>query len=281
MAPRRPRVYRGGMATLEPGSYLAHLRTESARFRDVLADTDPGARVPTCPEWDAADLLWHLAEVQHFWEHIIRTRPADPVSSGATEPQRPAGHTELLAFFDDRHAALCATLEAADPGEPAWSWSTDPEDQRVAFTHRRQAHEALIHRRDAELTAGTISPFDPLLAADGVQEVLAVMYGGRPPWGSFDPAGRDVELRMEDGTDPVRVELGTLSGTAPDGAVYADEQDLRVVPAPGTPADLVIAGDAEDVDAWLWHRADGGGLTVTGDDAAYAHLRAVLAQPIQ
>ena len=42
---------------LEYPTYLDHIRTESARFRAALADCDPSARVPTCPDWDAADLL--------------------------------------------------------------------------------------------------------------------------------------------------------------------------------------------------------------------------------
>ena len=43
---------------------LSLLETESLRFRDVLVDCDPAARVPACPARDAADLLWHLGEVQ-------------------------------------------------------------------------------------------------------------------------------------------------------------------------------------------------------------------------
>ena len=62
--------------------YLEHLRTNSARFRDVLADCDPAARVPACPDWDAGDLLWHLAGVQWFWASVIRDRPAAPDLSG-------------------------------------------------------------------------------------------------------------------------------------------------------------------------------------------------------
>ena len=62
---------------LAPTDYLEHLRRESARFREVLADCDPTARVPGCPEWDADDLLWHLARVQWFWGTTVRTRPAD------------------------------------------------------------------------------------------------------------------------------------------------------------------------------------------------------------
>lgn len=45
------------MTRLAFPDYLDHLRTESARFRAVLTDCDPAARVPACPEWDAGDLL--------------------------------------------------------------------------------------------------------------------------------------------------------------------------------------------------------------------------------
>ncbi|WP_298758133.1 maleylpyruvate isomerase N-terminal domain-containing protein, partial [uncultured Nocardioides sp.] len=75
------------MTRLEADSYSAHLRRESTRFRDVLALTPSQARVPTCPDWDADDLLWHLAEVQWFWGGVVAARPAGPPEQ---HPQRPA-----------------------------------------------------------------------------------------------------------------------------------------------------------------------------------------------
>ena len=69
------------MTRLPFEQYLAHLETESRRFRDVMADCDPGARVPSCPDWDAADLLWHLGgEVQDFWAWVVSHRPQPPLS---------------------------------------------------------------------------------------------------------------------------------------------------------------------------------------------------------
>src|SRR5918995_144022 len=119
--------YGAPVTRLSPETYLSYLRSESARFREVLAACDPEARVPACPDWNAADLLWHLATVQRWWA--------------------------------------------------------------VGFILRRQAHEALIHRVDAEQAAGVPSDVDPALASDGVHEVLAVMYGGCPPWGAGEPGG--------------------------------------------------------------------------------------------
>ena len=45
---------------------------------------------------------------------------------GYTEPVRPEGYDALLAAYDDTHTAFIAALEAADPAEPAYSWSGDP-----------------------------------------------------------------------------------------------------------------------------------------------------------
>jgi hypothetical protein len=44
-----------GPSALAVPPFLDHLASDSARFRAVLADAQPGLRVPTCPDWDADD----------------------------------------------------------------------------------------------------------------------------------------------------------------------------------------------------------------------------------
>ena len=44
-------------------NYLDHLAQDSARFAAALQDTPPRAPVPSCPGWDADDLLWHRPPV--------------------------------------------------------------------------------------------------------------------------------------------------------------------------------------------------------------------------
>ena len=148
------------MTALEPTDLLVHLHRESTRFREVLATTPAVARVPGCPDWSAADLLWHLTEAQRFWAEVVRTRPAAPAED-APAPARPAAYDDLLALFDQHSAALLEQLRGADP---AWTWSSE---QTVGFTYRRQALEALVHRVDAEQAAGVATPIDPALAAAG------------------------------------------------------------------------------------------------------------------
>lgn len=275
-APSAPRASVPSVTRLPSDVYLDHIRLESRRFRDVLADCDPSARVPSCPDWTAADLLWHLTGVQTFWERIVRERPAGPDEEWE-EPERPSTYDELLAAFDNRHAAFVTALEASEPAEPAWTWSTE---QTVGFTFRRQAHESLIHRLDAELAAGSVTALDPRLAADGVDEALDIMFGGTPEWGRFDPLPHHVRVDLADTDTQVWVQLGTFSGTSPDGVDYAAEPDIAVVPDPGGDPDAVMEGLAADVDAWLWRRRDDADIHVVGDRDVYARFRACVDQPI-
>ena len=136
-----------------------------------------------------------------------------------------------------------------------------------------------MHRVDAELAAGRRSPLDPALAADGVDEVLDVMYGGCPPWGTFAPLPHHVRVDLTDTGDSVWVQLGRFSGTDPAGTEYR-EDDLHVVEDPGTDPDAVVSGTAEDVLLRLWRRHDGSTLEVTGDRAMVDHFRAAVHHPI-
>jgi uncharacterized protein (TIGR03083 family) len=262
------------MVHLEYPTYLEHIRTESARFREVLSGCDPSARVPGCPDWDASDLQW-------FWAKTIRTRPASPAEVEVPTPPRPAPYRELLECFDDFSSSLFVELERADPAEPAWHWSLD---QTVGTSYRRQAHEALIHRLDAEQTAGAETPLDAALAADGVLELFEVMYGGPPPeWGRVEPGDQHVKFELTDSQGAllheVLVQPCTFYGTDPESGKNYDGPHLLVVEDPA-PADAVVRGAAADVDAWLWKRRGDADLEISGDAAAYDAFRAAVTQPL-
>jgi uncharacterized protein (TIGR03083 family) len=274
------------MTRLEHESYLAHIGSESRLFRDALTDVDPGARVPACPDWSADDLLWHLGGVQDFWARVVEGRPEQPTEdeAGQDSADRPGSHEGLLAFFDASHERMMTALAGLPPTEPAWTWSSDPADHTVGFIYRRQAHEALIHRVDAQQTAqqtaGTSTDIDALLAADGVEECLDVMYGGCPPWGSWSPLPHYVRFDMSDVDESVWVQLGRFSGTDPDGVSH-EEEDLHVVPDPGQEPDAVIeAASAAALDLRLWKRGPGDDFHLAGDRSMVARVRAITHAPI-
>ncbi|WP_068426366.1 maleylpyruvate isomerase N-terminal domain-containing protein [Janibacter terrae] len=264
-------------------SYLDAIERESRRFRECLADADPDLRVPSCPDWSAEDLLWHLGgDVQHFWAWVIAQRPEGPESY--PEPHRPGGHAGVLAFYDQAHEDLLLRLCNADPADGAWSWSADPRLHTVGFTMRRQAHEALVHRVDAELTVGARTPLDPVLAADGVLECLDVMYGSHPRWGRFTPDGTRVVVELTDVGRRLLVGLGRFAGRDPRSGEVVDVDDLAVLdPAlhehTGA-ADVTVRGSAEQVDLWLWHRGIEDALAVDGDEGVHERLVAILGAPI-
>ena len=265
-------------------TYLDALERESRRFREVLVDLPGDTRVPSCPDWDADDLLWHLgADVQHFWAWIIAHRPEGP--QDYPEPERPADRHGILAAFDQAHEDLMLRLRNADPRDGAWSWAADTSLHTVGFTMRRQAHEALIHRVDAELAAGDRTPFDPQLAADGVAECLEVMYGALPPWGHFDDDGSRVRVETTDTGHWVLLSLGRFTGHDPRTGEDIDADDVQVVDrghghenAPT--ADLVVSESAEVLDLWLWHRAGAAEPAFDGPEALVERLQAILAESI-
>lgn len=261
-----------------PLNYLTHLAADSERFAEVLARVDGGARVPTCPDWNADDLVWHLAEVQWFWSRLVRHRPAAPDQQPERRQARPADRTALRALGEQCTRDLLAELCAAEPGERCWTWS---EDQTVGFVYRRQAHEALIHRLDAELTAGVRTALPAELAADGIDEVLRLLLGGAPPGANVVPEPMStVRLTAADAGHRWLVTLGRAQGER-DGHAF-DLPTLLVADSdPGDPAAATVVGAAEDLDCWLWNRPPRHALTRSGDLGVLRGLEAVKHDPVR
>jgi len=253
--------------------YIACLAGESARFGEVIRAVAPAAPVPSCPGWTADDLLWHLGGVQWSWGVVVRDHLTGP-QAGSLMPERPADRAGLQAFYQRASRDLGQILAAAAPDAPTWTWS---DDQSVGFVRRRQAHEALIHRIDAELAAGSRTPVDPLLAADGVDEGLRVMYGGVPEWGRFTPDdAKTLRIEATDTGDSWLVTLGRFTGTDPDGTSY-DEPDIHAADSdPGSETAALICGAAAHLDCWLWHRPPLGQIDCSGDKEVLSGFEAAI-----
>jgi uncharacterized protein (TIGR03083 family) len=256
--------------------YLGHIASESARFARVLGAADPDAPVPSCPDWTAADLLWHLGEVQWFWGTIVRDL-IDAEAAERIKPPRPAHWPGLTEFFASASAELGSVLAITPPQTTVWTWA---DDKTAGFVRRRQAHEALIHRVDAELTTGERTPLDPELSADGVDEMLRLIFGGDlPEWGMFTAdEGRTLRIAAADTGDRWMINIGHFSGTDPDDGRAYDRQGIQVTDAgPGAEPAATISGDAGDLDCWLWGRSPLGAVERSGDAAVLRDFDAVLA----
>jgi uncharacterized protein (TIGR03083 family) len=257
--------------------YLEAIRRESARFSDCLARVSPTSPVPSCPGWTAADLLWHLTEVQLFWGFIVRDRLDDPEAAETQKPPRPAEYAALQSLAHEATAQLLDALDATPAPTALWTWATE---QTAGFVLRRQAHEALIHRLDAELTVGDVTPLDPVLAADGVDEALRIMYGTAPAWGSVTPDGASGRVEATDASRVWDIGFARFRGTSPNTGKAYDE-DVLTVPTPVTPAAFTVSGTAADLDRWLWGRGDLHDLKASGDADALERFTAIIASGVQ
>ena len=205
---------------MELDEYLPALEKANARFADAAAEAVLAhgwtAPVSCCPGWTLADLVWHLAEVQHFWAWVVRTRAPDP--STYQEPQRRTDD-ELLGWFMAQSAELEAALAGADPTERVWTWAAR---QDVAFVLRRQTLEATVHTADVEDVLGDVRPIPTALGLDGIDEWLEVMVPAAWPDGPptdahpvvFHAVDADAQRTLFPGTRPFPIAV--VTGTAGD-----------------------------------------------------------------
>ena len=255
--------------------YLNALRHESARFGELIRTTNPETPVPSCPGWTAPDLFWHLTEVQYFWASIVDELLANPES--VPELARP-NDAELGDLFDSHAARLVEALLRRKPTDQCWSWHD--AGHSVGWVQRRQAHEALIHRVDAELTAGNQPSVDEDLAADGIDEILAAYLDASdlPEWATFAPDGSSARIAIDPDMSWSFV-LGRFQGTSPNTGNNYNESALRleVVAEPSA----LISGRASDLDLWLWGRGPLDPIAVTGDPGIPRFVRAAAAAGTQ
>jgi uncharacterized protein (TIGR03083 family) len=225
---------------LSPESYLTHLRADGARLSAIGRAVDLSVPVPSCPGWTMRDLVAHCGDVYAHKTLVLRLGRAP---SDDERGDSPAG-AAVLDYHDEQLATLLAELAQRGPDQPAWTWF--PGEASTGFWFRRMAQEALVHRVDGELAAGLgIGPIDPVLAADGVDEVLS-WFAGNPGVLAHSQARDGVagEVLVDAGDHAFIVELPD------DGHVLREVDPL----ADGLAVDATLRGAAADLDLLLWGR---------------------------
>jgi uncharacterized protein (TIGR03083 family) len=152
--------------TLAYPEYVAAVRREGSA---VVAAASLGldSAVPACPGWTTDDLVVHLGRL---WAYV-----ASLLSSRATEASQrpPLPEGDRLAVVSDLLDDLVGQLAALEPQTPVWNWSGEPDVAQ--FWARRMAHEAAVHRFDAQQAHGVAQPIDEDLASDGLDEFIDVL----------------------------------------------------------------------------------------------------------
>jgi uncharacterized protein (TIGR03083 family) len=240
-----------------PGlDYLAAIQSEADALVSAARTAGVDAPVPSCPEWSVSDLLGHIGGV-HRWAAANAAREPDqprasladlgieaPADTAARPEWVAAGARELVAALD------------RPPETPAWTWTAPAT---IGFWQRREAHETAMHRVDAQLAAGSVAPVDAALAADGIDEWLALVPNR--PWA--DPitgGGETIHLHCTD------VEGEWLIRLAATGL------EVERVHAKG---DVAARGAASDLLRWVMGRGDVGALEVFGDEGLLTRWRDV------
>jgi uncharacterized protein (TIGR03083 family) len=238
---------------MDPATHLRSLRLESERFaRAARGPLD--ARVPSCPDWSLGDLVWHLGGVQWFWAEVVRARATD--RDGIEEPSD-VPDDRLPAWFDDVNARLIASLESTPAETRVWSWAGGEQD--VAWVARRQAHEATVHRWDAQRATGEPEPVDASLAADGIDEYFEWMFGPE-------------DVQRFDGT--VGVQLAPTEGET---TWVVSVRDGRIdLGGDAATADVTARGSASDLLLLLWRRLGPDDVQVEGDRSALERFLALV-----
>jgi uncharacterized protein (TIGR03083 family) len=224
---------------MDSASYLDHLRRDLGAFEACLAG-DLSARVRHCGSWTLYDLADHLGRGNLWAAAGVTEQRGDYESDPA-----PRGNAALARWFGETADVLLAALDA-DPSAPAWTIAPPPT---VGFWQRRRCLETVIHRWDAEHALGAGGPLDPVLAADGVAEVIDTMT-------------------------PRQVRLGRIAAPAHAIRLAASDSLSSWVLGPGEPV-ATIRATAAELMLLLWGRLapDDQALTWEGDrDKAMATL---------
>ncbi|WP_284249737.1 maleylpyruvate isomerase family mycothiol-dependent enzyme [Litorihabitans aurantiacus] len=239
-----------------------------AAFATTVDTVDPDVPVPSCGRWRVRHLVVHLARVHHW---------AAGQASRTRETPLGRGPFDLPVLYRTCAEELLTTLRRLDPAAHAWTLSDDgvPREQQtgtVAFWHRRQKLETLVHLWDLRAAAGLATDVGPLGDAtqwwDAVREVAEVMHPRQVRLGRVAAPPVALVLRRGDGgPEPVDVVLD--GGSA-------------VAPAPASPR-VVVTGRAQDLGLMVWGRVPtaSSALAVAGegmaDDDAHAALAGLVA----
>ena len=184
--------------------FFAELRTCTAGLARII-DGDLERPVPTCPGWTFRQLATHVGRGHRWAAQIMATRATAPIPTREVAdgklPEDPAQHAPWL----NASAGLVVKAVSAAGDDPVWT----PAGIRPArFWARRRAHEAAVHLADAQLAAGRDVDLATDVAADAVDEWLALIAEG--PARAEDLRGDGQSLHFH-ATDPA------LSGPGPSG----------------------------------------------------------------
>lgn len=240
-APLAPSEAFDPLAVLDRETRALAAALEAARSGDAL-----GEPVPGCPGWSLAELGRHTGGVHRWARAALRT--TEPPGEG---PSGPVADDDVPGWYASGATELRSALATTPPEQGCWTF--DRTDRTAGFWRRRQAHEAALHRWDAEAALGRAARIDTVTALDGVDEVLRMFLPRQVRLGRLAVVPTWVELVPAETGDPVAVVTGERSGPAV-GSVSGPAEALLLLlwrRVPLTDPRLSVVGPRADVTAVL------------------------------
>jgi uncharacterized protein (TIGR03083 family) len=225
---------------LSRAAYLTSCARDTGALARAVA-LDPDARVAACPDWDVADLGYHVGEVHRFWTDIVQHRRGEPAHLDVARP--PDG--ELPDWLRAGVGALVEVAESTDPATPIWTWAARKD---AGFVPRRMAQETAVHRWDGEAAVGAPRPIDPDLAVDGIDELAEVML----PFAAAAHAGPPIAAHLH------------CTDAAGEWVIHVADGDLTVEHV-HRKQPVAIRGTASDLLLLLWRRVPLDAVEVLGE----------------
>jgi uncharacterized protein (TIGR03083 family) len=232
----------------------AGLAAATATLADLVRRNDQDLRIPACPDWNLRQFATHVGRAHRWAAEIAGTRSARFIEfRSVPDGKSPPGGDGQASWLKAGASRLIDAVSTAG-GDPVWAFTTLAP---ASFWARRMAHETLVHTTDVQLAVGDVVDIPADLAADAIDEWLAVMsplnQGGND-LASVIPAGTALHVRV------------TGPGAAGEWLVTHTPDDVRAQPGPGS-SDVTLAGPASDVLLVLMRRrpATTPSVLVSGD----------------
>src|SRR6188768_3342756 len=127
--------------------FLESLRRDGSRIAEVVAAAELSTAVPSCPGWNVADLATHMGFIHRWVIEAVTTRER-PRNENIEPAPGGADAATLGSWLQRGVDTLVHELSDLDPDAPTWHPFDAP--QVAGLWPRRQAHETMIHRWDAE-----------------------------------------------------------------------------------------------------------------------------------
>ena len=193
----------GSFGVMDHSEYCAAIRREGHALTAAARAAGLDAVVPSCPDWQVADVLGHVGRLHRWVAGIVESGGDAPPDHWSDAEPPPAD--VRIDWFDAGVDIVADALLGVDPSTAAWSWT---DDRTAGFWARRQANETAVHRWDAQLAAGDAQPIDHALAVDGIDE----FFGLIPSWrheSRVRGTGESIHLHCTDGEGEWLVRLAS------------------------------------------------------------------------